>query len=106
MDVKTAFVNAEVDRDVYVSLPPGYRHPGGGNPAQKCLELKRALYGLPQSPLLWNRKFTNWLLERGFTRSEFDPCYFIWRTVGPSGKSEELHLIEGTAVFPTTTDSQ
>ena len=92
MDVGTAFVNAELDRDdIYFQLPPG-GIPGvpdrdeHGN--RIGLHAKKALYGLPQAPRLWNRKFTKWLRERGFEQSQKDPCYFVKRMGG-----EEVHMI-------------
>ena len=92
MDVSTAFVNAELDRDdIYFQLPPG-GIPGvqdrdeHGN--RIGLHAKKALYGLPQAPRLWNRKFTKWLLDRGFKQSQKDPCYFVKRMGG-----EEVHMI-------------
>ena len=53
-----------------------------------CLKAKKALYGLPQSPRLWNRKFTAWLATQGFSPTKKDPCYYILREGG-----EEIHLI-------------
>jgi hypothetical protein len=90
MDVSTAFINAELDRDdIYFSMPPGYN-----KTKNVCLKAKRALYGLPQAPRLWNRKFTNWLTGPktegglGFKQSKKDPCYF---TYTENGKT--MHLI-------------
>ena len=46
MDVETAFLNGEIDADVYVEQPIGY-----GDFKYVC-KLKRGLYGLKQSPRL------------------------------------------------------
>jgi hypothetical protein len=61
-DVVNAFVNAELKEEVYMRLPPGYRRLG------VVLRLQRALYGLRQAPLLWQKHFTDTLTRIGFTQ--------------------------------------
>lgn len=67
MDVKYAFLNGDLQEEVYVHQPPGFmnpRHPG------KVLKLKKALYGLKQAPRAWNAKLDQELVKLGFCRSE------------------------------------
>ena len=45
-DVINAFLNANIDRTVYIHAPKGFQHLG------KVLRLKRPLYGLKDAPLL------------------------------------------------------
>ena len=47
MDVKTAFLNGELDEDIYMIQPEGYVEES--NPNLVC-KLNRSLYGLKQSP--------------------------------------------------------
>ena len=49
MDVKTAFLNGDIDTDIYIEQPQGYQQ----NSNQVC-KLKKGLYGLKQAPRLWN----------------------------------------------------
>ena len=47
MDVKTAFLNGEVEEDVYIEKPMGFVIHGKESYVYK---LKKALYGLKQAP--------------------------------------------------------
>jgi hypothetical protein len=41
------------------------------------LKLLKSLYGLKQDPHAFFEKLRTWLLERGFTQYQFDPCLFL-----------------------------
>ena len=69
-DATNAFVNASLDKDVYMIQAPGHRKPG------LILKLQKALYGLRKSPLLWYREFTKTLRELGFTPVPHEPCCY------------------------------
>ena len=47
MDVKSAFLNGELNEEVYSEQPEGFKQPGKENDVWK---LKKALYGLKQTP--------------------------------------------------------
>jgi hypothetical protein len=68
MDAVNAFVNCELDETVYMRMPPGYEKYG------KILRLRKALYGLRRSPLLWQRELTKSLKELGFQIVPQEPC--------------------------------
>ena len=74
IDFKTAFLNALrklTNKTVYFKPPPGAPCPPG------CVWLlQRALYGLPDSPLLWHQTLKRELLAAGYTQSSSDPCLF------------------------------
>jgi hypothetical protein len=73
LDIKTAFLNGEVEEDIYLQQPPGYEQ-GSGNLA--C-HLHRALYGLRQAPRMWHARLKQELELFGFQESEADPGLFI-----------------------------
>ena len=70
IDVKTAFLNGELQEDIYMDAPEGYDFGG------KIMLLHRALYGLKQAARAWNEKLTAFLQEHGFETSEADPSLF------------------------------
>jgi hypothetical protein len=66
MDVKSAFLNGDLEEVVYVSQPPGFIAEGR---EQDVYKLHKALYGLRQAPRAWNAKLDASLASLGFTRS-------------------------------------
>ncbi|KAI0996681.1 hypothetical protein K3495_g11502 [Podosphaera aphanis] len=60
LDAVNAFLNSKLDEVVVCNLPPGYEVEG------KKILLKRALYGLPRSPLLWAQTVERELENFGF----------------------------------------
>ena len=65
MDVKSAFLNGELQEEVYIVQPPGYTTLGK---EEKVSRLHKALYGLRQAPRAWNAKLDESLRSLGFER--------------------------------------
>jgi hypothetical protein len=76
-DVDTAFLENDIDVEVYVKLPPGWCENGVNLSKEDVCKLSRALYGLKQSPRLWQKKFRKALQSLGFEPLETDQCIFI-----------------------------
>jgi hypothetical protein len=65
MDVKTAFLNGDLQEEVYVKQVPGFSQPGQEH---KVYLLHKALYGLHQAPRAWNQKLDEKLGVLGFIK--------------------------------------
>ena len=70
----TAFLNAELDEDIWVKIPEGTRLAVGDDGIYK---LVKSLYGLKQASRCWNNLINAYLVENGFKRMEADPCIYI-----------------------------
>nr|GEX93780.1 retrovirus-related Pol polyprotein from transposon TNT 1-94 [Tanacetum cinerariifolium] len=66
MDVKTAFLNGPLKKEVYVSQLDGFVNPDFPNHVYR---LKKALYGLKQAPRAWNSSssITPWHIHKSVT---------------------------------------
>jgi hypothetical protein len=71
LDVKTAFLNGELEEEIYMKCPPGFEVAG------KVWRLRKALYGLRQAAQAWYKKLKESLLGAGFSISSADPCLYI-----------------------------
>ncbi|KAI1001523.1 hypothetical protein K3495_g6676 [Podosphaera aphanis] len=71
LDVKSAFLIGKLDREIYIEIPDGFKESG------KCYLLRKSIYCLKQSPLVWYSTLTATLNEDRFTSSNFDPCIFV-----------------------------
>jgi hypothetical protein len=71
MDVVGAFLNANVNDNVYCYMPQGFEEEG------KVLKLKKALYGLRQSPKLWYDTLASALHGLGFSPNTEEQCLWL-----------------------------
>ena len=77
MDVKNAFLHGDLKEEVYMSIPPG--HPQEATFGLMC-KLKKAIYGLKQSPWAWYAKLSSVLMLNGLKQSNADPSLFVKRS--------------------------
>jgi hypothetical protein len=73
MDVKTTFLNGELDEEIYMDQPEGFIADGQEN---KVCRLIKSLYGLKQAPKQWHEMFDNTLTTAGFAVNESDTCVY------------------------------
>ncbi len=84
IDVKTAFLNCVLDRDVFMEQPEGCideRYP------DRVFKLHKVLYGSKQASRLYYSKINSFLIELGFQSSPYDPCLYARKA------EEEIVLI-------------
>lgn len=77
MDVKTAFLNGDLDEEIYMQQPPGTEQPGKEHLVWR---LRKALYGLKQAPRMWYNKLDAMMSELQFERCESDHSVYVRRT--------------------------
>jgi len=65
LDVKSAFLNDELEEELYVNQPPGFEINGK---EEYVYKLNKALYGLKQAPRAWNKKIDSFLVQQGFLK--------------------------------------
>uniref|UniRef100_A0A2N9EX70 Reverse transcriptase Ty1/copia-type domain-containing protein n=1 Tax=Fagus sylvatica TaxID=28930 RepID=A0A2N9EX70_FAGSY len=73
LDVKTTFLHGELEEQIYMHQPKGFKILGKED--QVCL-LKKSLYGLKQSPRQWYKQFDTFMIGHGYSRSEYDNCVY------------------------------
>ena len=76
LDVKTAYLNAPLDCEVYLEPPKGFTEFGEGGTVL-VWKLHKSLYGLKQSGRNWNFVLSDFFRSIGFRQSEVDACLFV-----------------------------
>ena len=74
MDVKSVFLNGELEEEVYVEQPSGFED---SEFSDFVYFLFKSLYGLKQAPRTWYDTLSEFLLENGFTRGVIDKTLFF-----------------------------
>jgi hypothetical protein len=73
MDVKSAFLNGEINELIYVEQPPEFKDPSNPNHVYR---LKKALYGLKQASRAWYERLSGFLVKQVFKRGMVDTTLF------------------------------
>ena len=88
MDIKSAYLNAPFDCEVYLEQAKGYEI-SGKDGTKLVYKLNKSLYGLKQSGRNWNNLLNYHLVDKGFHQSLADPCMYVKH----SGKDVAVILV-------------
>jgi hypothetical protein len=73
MDVKTAFLNVNIDEELYMMQPEGFVD---SKDANKVCKLQRYIYGLKQASRSWNLHFDQVIKSFGFVPNSYEACVY------------------------------
>ncbi|RVW87314.1 Retrovirus-related Pol polyprotein from transposon RE2 [Vitis vinifera] len=68
-DIKNAFLNSELEEEVFMMLPPGFCKE---EEETRVCKLKKSLYGLKQSPRAWFDRFAKVIKNQGYQQGQSD----------------------------------
>nr|GEW75543.1 zinc finger, CCHC-type [Tanacetum cinerariifolium] len=86
MDVKIAFLNGDLEEEVYMK--------------HKVCKLVKLLYGLKKAPKQWHQKFDKVVLSNGFVLNQYDRC--VYRKFYESGKGVTIcRYVDDMLIFGT-----
>ncbi|KAI5349422.1 hypothetical protein L3X38_002309 [Prunus dulcis] len=74
MDVKTAFLNGDLEEDIYMVQPEGFVQEGGKSLVCKLCKL---IYGLKQASRQWYLNFNKVVKDFGFVENVLDECIYM-----------------------------
>ncbi|GKE73989.1 zinc finger, CCHC-type containing protein [Tanacetum coccineum] len=97
MYVKTAFLNGELEEEVYMNQPQGFIMPGNEN---KVCKLIKSLYGLKHAPKQWHQKFDEVVLSNSYLLNQADKC--VYSKFDESGKGVIIFIyVDNMLIFGT-----
>jgi hypothetical protein len=74
IDISSAFLNGELEEEVYMEQPEGF-HQGAYD---DFLRLLKGIYGLRQSPRVWHKTLDKVLQQMGFRKVRCDHSIWIY----------------------------
>jgi len=77
IDITTAFLNGDLEKEIYMKPPKGYEQYSRDGYLLYCLLLK-ALYRLKQGGRQWYLKLSEVMKEIGFRKVRSEPCVYLW----------------------------
>ncbi|KAH9678593.1 hypothetical protein KPL71_025781 [Citrus sinensis] len=73
MDVKTAFLNGDIEETIYMVQPENFVL---GDPKKIVCKLTKSIYGLKQASRQWYFKFHQIIISYGFEENVIDECVY------------------------------
>ena len=95
LDVHNAFLNGDLEEDIYMKIPQGLLIQGEyaeEDRNQLVCKLHKSLYGLKQASRQWNSKLTIFLKSIGFIQSKSDYSLFT-KSSSSSNKDDFIALL-------------
>ena len=74
MDVKSTFLNGELEEEVYIEKPQGFEQSNHGD---VVFRLKKALYALKQDTRAWYARLDKYLQQQGLKRGSVDNILYM-----------------------------
>ena len=74
-DVKTTFLHGDLNEEIFMKQPEGFKVKGKENMVYK---INKSLYGLKQVPQQWYKKFDS-CMRVASKRTFVDPCVYVQR---------------------------
>jgi hypothetical protein len=74
MDVKSSFLNGEIEEEVYIEQPEGFQL---SNNADYVCKLNKALYGLKHALRAWYSRLDKYLQQAGFRKGSAENNLYI-----------------------------
>ena len=71
MDVKTDFLNGNLEEEIFMLQPEGFMED-----EKKVCSLKKSIYGLKQASRQWYLKFDKVVTDFGFEENKLDECIY------------------------------
>ncbi|GKD25341.1 zinc finger, CCHC-type containing protein [Tanacetum coccineum] len=97
MDVKIAFLNGDLEEEIYMNQPQGFIMTGNEN---KMCKLIKSLYELKQAPKQWHQKFDEVVLSNGYLLNQADK--YVYSKFDESGKGVIICLyVDDMLIFGT-----
>ena len=82
VDVSTAFLNNDIDTEIYMKILEGFEVNGELQPGKdlKCwvVRLHKGLYGIKQGPRIWSLKLHSVLTSLGFVRMDCNYLVYVY----------------------------
>jgi hypothetical protein len=76
VDISYAFTNSDIDVEIYIEEPEGFKTKQGGK--RLVCRLNKSLYGLKQSSRLWGETLEKVLITLGFKKTYSDALLYIY----------------------------